>query len=519
MSNDYLNLSWAQDLKNPKEKILYRFFEILPGALSWGTLGGAFILSWLAPALVAILIIVFDLYWFLKISYLSLHQIASWQQMKKNLKIDWLKKLDKLAINNQQLTINNWRAIYHLIILPMYKEGAEIAKPTLEALVASNYPKDKMLIVLATEERAGVFSQKLAKEIKGEFGKIFFRFLITVHPKNIPGEVAGKGSNLAWAVKEAKEKIIDPLKIPHQNIIVSSFDVDTRVYPQYFACLAFHYLKAKKPLRSSYQPVSIYNNNIWQVPAFSRVISTSGTFWQMMQQERPEQLVTFSSHSIPFKVFEEVGYPTNLMSVNDDSHIFWKSYLAYDGDYRVIPLHYPVSMDAVLGKDFFRTAINQYKQQRRWALGCTEIPYLLFGFLKNKKIPLWEKFRHTFNVLDAFWSWATSALLIFFLGWLPLLLGGEGFNITLLSYNLPRLTGNIMTLAMIGMVVSAIISLLLLPPRPAGCSRWKNLSMIFQWLLLPLTLIIFGTFPALDAQARLILGKPLGFWVTEKIRK
>jgi len=537
MSRDYLNLSWAQDLKNPKEKILYRFFEILPGALSWGTLGAAFILSWLAPAVVAIFIIVFDLYWLLRVSYLSFHQLASYRQMKKNLKINWLEKLKTLKIENcrakrglssspsllpaeaRKLKIENWEDICHLIILPMYKEGAEIVEPTLEALVASNYPKDKMLIVLATEERAGESAQKLAKEMGTEFGKIFFRFLITVHPKNIPGEAAGKGSNQAWAVKEAKEKIIDPLKIPCQNIIVSCFDVDTRVYPQYFACLTWHYLKAKKPLRSSYQPVSIYNNNIWQVPAFSRVISTSGTFWQMMQQERPEQLVTFSSHSIPFKVFEEVGYPTNLMSVNDDSHIFWKSYLAYDGDYRVIPLHYPVSMDAVLGKDFFRTAINQYKQQRRWAWGCNEIPYLLFGFLKNKKIPLWEKFRHTFNVLDAFWSWATSALLIFFLGWLPLLLGGEGFNITLLSYNLPRLTGNIMTLAMIGMLVSAAISLLLLPSRPAGCSRWKNLSMVFQWLLLPLTLIIFGTFPALDAQARLILGKPLGFWVTEKVYK
>jgi hypothetical protein len=37
--------------------------------------------------------------------------------------------------------------------------------------------------------------------------------------------------------------------------------------------------------------------------------------------------------------------------------------------------------------------------------------------------------------------------------------------------------------------------------------------------LLPLTLIVFGTFPALDAQTRLILKKPLGFWVTEKISK
>ncbi len=99
------------------------------------------------------------------------------------------------------------------------------------------------------------------------------------------------------------------------------------------------------------------------------------------------------------------------------------------------------------------------------------------------------------------------------------MLGGEGFNISLLSYNLPRLTGQIMTVAMMGMMISATISMLLLPPRPASCSRWKNLSMIFQWLLLPLTLIGFGTFPALDAQTRLILGKPLGFWVTEKVKK
>ena len=99
------------------------------------------------------------------------------------------------------------------------------------------------------------------------------------------------------------------------------------------------------------------------------------------------------------------------------------------------------------------------------------------------------------------------------------MLGGEGFNITLLSYSLPRLTGQIMAVAMIGMMISAIISMLLLPPRPVGYSRWKNFSMIFQWLLLPLTLIGFGAVPALDAQARLILGKPLGFWVTEKIKK
>ena len=511
MADDYyLQISKASDLKSSKDRAVFRFFEILPGGLAWTTLGAAFILSWLAPVVIAIFIIVFDFFWLLKISYLSLHQLASYKKMKKHLKTDWIEKL-------KQLPGNRWQGIYHLIILPIYKEGIEIVKTTCQALEGSVYPKDKMIIVLATEERAGQEAQKIAKGIQKEFSQKFFRFLITCHPQNITGEIAGKGSNFAWAVKEVKEEIIDPLKIPHQNIIVSSFDIDTKPYPQYFSCLTWHYLTTKNPLRSSYQPVPIYNNNIWFAPNFSRVIATSGTFWQMMQQERPEQLVTYSSHSMPFKALEEVGYPSNMVS--DDSRIFWKAYLYYNGDYRVIPLYYPVSMDAVMAKNLIGTIISQYKQQRRWAWGTENIPYILYGFLKNKKISLFEKLRHSFIVFEGFWAWAVAALLIFFLGWLPLILGGEEFNVNLLSYNLPRLTSYIMTIAMIGMITSAIISMLLLPPRPSGVSRWKNLSMIFQWLLLPITLIAFGAFPVLDAQTRLILGKRLGFWSTEKFRK
>ncbi len=517
MEVNYLTLSRASDLKDSKERILYKSLEILPGFLSWLTLFLAFILSWLAPIVVAILIIIFDFFWLFRVLYLSFHQLSSYRQMKKNLKINWIEKLEKLPVAHYSLPISNWKDIYHLIILPMYKEGTEIVKPTLQSLVESDYPKNKMIVALATEERAGREAQKIAKEIGKEFKKKFFQFLITIHPQDIPGEIAGKGSNVAWAAKKAKELAIDKSTIPTENVIVSNFDIDTRPYPQYFACLSWHYLTTKKPLRSSYQPIPVYNNNIWQAPAFSRVIATSGTFWQMMQQERPEQLVTYSAHSMPLKIFGEVGYPKNIIS--DDSRIFWESFLFYDGDYRVIPLHYPISMDAVTAKNLLRTTINQYKQQRRWAWGAENIPYLLYGFLKNKKIPFKEKFRHSLIILDGFWSWAVAALIIFFLGWLPLTIGGGDFQITLLSYNLPRLTSNIMTIAMIGMLVSAITSFLILPPRPKNYNKWKNIFILLQWFLLPITLIIFGSFPALEAQTRLIFGKYLGFWVTEKTRK
>jgi len=502
---EYLNISRAKDLKNPKERFLYRCLEIFPGLLSWGALILAFFLSAFAPVAVAIFIILFDLYWLLKIIYLSFHQIVCFSEMKKNIKVNWFKKVSQLP---------DWQKIYHLIILPFYKEEKEIIERSLEALLQVEYPKEKLIVVLTGEERGGKTNQKIIKEIEKKYSNKFFNFLTTIHPKNLEGEITGKGSNVAWAIKEAKRKIILPLKIPPENIIVSNFDIDTKPFPQYFACLTFYYLTTKKPQRASYQPIPIYNNNIWLVPAFSRIIATSGTFWQMMQQERPEILVTFSSHSLPFLVLEKIDYPKNVVS--DDSRIFWKSYFFYDGDYRVIPLHYPVSMDAVLSENLKKTIINQYKQQRRWAWGCKDIPFLIFSFLKNKKISLSEKIHQLIVIIDGFWSWATSSLLIFFLGWLPLVLGGEKFNISLFAYNLPRLTSNLMTIAMAGMIISGVLSFLILPPKPKNSNSFNSLSMVLQWLLLPVTLIFFGAFPALDAQTRLMLGKHLEFWPTEK---
>ena len=106
----------------------------------------------------------------------------------------------------------------------------------------------------------------------------------------------------------------------------------------------------------------------------------------------------------------------------------------------------------------------------------------------------------------------------FLLGWLPLTLGGDKFKATVLSYNLPRITRIIMIFAMIGVVSSAYFSINLLPPSENLRETQLGL-MILQWFLLPLTIIIFGAFPAIEAQTRLMFGKYMGFWTTEKYRE
>lgn len=177
-------------------------------------------------------------------------------------------------------------------------------------------------------------------------------------------------------------------------------------------------------------------------------------------------------------------------------------------------------MDANLAPTFLQTVRNVYKQQRRWFWGTAEnAVYIFFGCVKNKKIAFGKKLHRIFVQLEGTWSSATNPLIIFFLGWLPLVFGGNSFNKTILSYNLPRLTRDIMTLAMLGLFFSAVISTALLPSLPSGKKKFKYLFMILQWVLVPFTIPIFGALPSLEAQTRLLLGKYMGFWVTPKYRK
>ena len=88
-----------------------------------------------------------------------------------------------------------------------------------------------------------------AEDLKQKFSGLFFKMLVTIHPKDIPGELAGKGSNEVWATQRVKEEIIDPLSLPYEKIITSVFDIDTNVWPQYFALLTQKYILHPNPTR------------------------------------------------------------------------------------------------------------------------------------------------------------------------------------------------------------------------------------------------------------------------------
>lgn len=504
-------------IDDPKLYRLRRGLEMLPGILSWSTLIGALVGSFLFPKYVALFIIAFDTYFIINGVYFAIFLIRNTRRMKRSMKEDWLKKLKALKKENYRVEVSTWQDVIHLVVFPFYQESEKVLRSTMQALKESDYPLEQIWVVLAGEERAGSDARDVAATIKREYEGIFGKFFTTVHPEDVAGELAGKGSNQAYAMKQLVPKLFDEPNIPYERVLVSSFDSDTRVYPGYFACLTHFFLTAERPQQSSYQPIPLYNNNIWEAPLLSRLPAIGSTAWQLFMQAQPNLMETFSSHSMPLKALVEVGY-WNTKLVSEDSIIFWQCYVQYDGEYDMVSLYYPISMDANVAQNMFATAGNIYKQYRRWAYGIEKIPFVAFALAKNPRIPFWKKVKRMAKMILGFWNWATASFLLLALGWLPVVLGPEAFRQTVLAYSLPRWTSMLMRIAMIGLLVNGILTFILMPPRPKGTSRWVYVSIALQWFFLPFSVILFGAVPALDAQTRMLRGKYLGFWVTKKVR-
>jgi len=486
----------------------YRFLEMVPGFVIWGIFVFCLVLSKFFPLGGVYFIIIFDIWWIVRISYKLIFLFFSWRKMEKTKKINWLDKCQKIA---------GWEKIYHVVFLPTYKEGKEIIFGTLTAISNNAFPANRIIVVLAGEDRDKENFLSIAKEAEEEFKGIFFKFIYTVHPKGLPNEISGKASNASYAGEIAKKIIDEELKIPYENIISSCFDVDSVIHPQYFSRLAYLFLTVPNPARCSFQPIAIFNNNIWESPFLMRVVARGTTFWLLTEMARKELLFTFSSHSMSFKALVDVGFWDRDV-VSDDSRIFLQCYNRYNGNYRVIPMYLPISMDTVYAGDLKKSLVEQYKQMLRWGYGVENVPYMLWYFIRNKKMPWIKKIGPLWTQFEGSCSWATAPIIITFMGYLPFIFARSQEKSEAIIQNAPFILENLMNITIVGLLFTAVLSILLLPPKPSKYKFSKYFSMLLQWLFLPVTMIIYGSIPATDAITRLMLGRYLGFRVTEKKR-
>ena len=492
-----------------KRSKLWRFLEIVPGVTIWIAFIAPFVLSFFVPAIVASYVLIFDLYWLYKSIVMGFHLVSGYYRLKHDMRIDWQEKCKNLKKDEAFL---GWQEIYHAIIFATYKEEVETLIPSLQSIADSDFPKNRIILILATEKRDLERARRNAKILEKKFGDKFFKFLVTIHP-DIIGEVKAKGANVKWAAKHL-QKFVDMKKINYENVIVTTCDADTRFHPKYLASLTYKYVTNPNRIQRSFQPIPLYNNNIWHAPAFSRVVAFGNSFWQMIEATRPWRLINFSTHAMSLKTLVEIDFWDTTV-VNEDSRQFWRAYFKFEGDHEVVPIFIPVYMDAVLAGNFWQTLKNQYLQKKRWYYGVEHFPYVVTNSIHNKKINVWDKIIKNYRLFEANYSLATASIYIAVIAWLPLLFG-PGFQKTVLAQNIPILIRVLLALTWFGLVASMIISMLLLPPKPPGFGRRKTLEMIGQWIFIPITALFFSSFPAIDAQTRLMLGKYMTFWVTEK---
>jgi hypothetical protein len=548
-------------------RFVQRVLEIVPGSLTWGTLLGMLFLSFFLPVWAAIFIIIFDVYWIYRAIYISIFSVQAQWNIREGKRIHWreryeesqhpehyAKKLEERlgalrqerrsshwlsearkrhglaqairrtetilaetkALIPQANEIMDWREIVHVVLLPTAGEPVEVIEPAIESIARSNFPRDQIIILLATEEREDPVTRiPKVTALREKFGSLFRDFLVTTHVVEA-GEMKCKASNATYAAKQLM-RYLDERNIDYRRVVFSNFDCDSVVHPEYFGALTYHYTTNPKRLQRAYQPLPMYHNNLWDTNAIVRVIVTGSSFWHLYQSTRRE-MVTFSSHSEPFDTLVRVGFwPKNMIS--EDSIIYWKCLAYFHGDYQVQPIHLPISLDAVLAPTYWRTVVNQYKQKRRWAYGIENFPVTMRAIWPDWRIRLRTKLRITFEMLEGHYSWATTSFLLTFLGWLPLFLGGQAFRESVLAHNLPFFTRALLTLGMSGLLVSIPMSLLTLPPRPKHYHWSRNILMFLQWLLVPLVAFL-SAIPAIDSQTRLLTKRYFGeFWVTEKMRK
>jgi glycosyltransferase involved in cell wall biosynthesis len=525
-----------------------RLYEIIPGAVTWLIIFTPVIFSIFRPSWVAIFMIVLCLFWLVKAVYMGARLVTGYLHIKREEKINWLARLKELEDFDHHYQIvkesyeqagswwtrrafkreldqldlikdrigkpKDWREVYHAVILPTYDEPIEVLDKSIESIKKSFYPNEKIIVILALEARAGKEREVVGNQLKKKFGDDFFDFLVTVHPDNIVGELKAKGANATWAGKKLQKYIDAKKNIDYEDVVVSTFDCDTRPSPKYFSSLTYKYVTNSNRTKRSYQPIPIYSNNIWQVPLLNRLVAFGSTFWQVIESTRPWRLVNFSSQAMSLKTLVDIDF-WDTGVVSEDSKQYYRAYFKYKGDHQCMAVFTPVYMDAMQGKNIWDALKNQYKQKRRWAWGVEHIPYLLKEMPKHSEISLLSRLRIFGRVVEAHVSQSTAALLIAFAAWLPLLVNPE-FRTTVLACNLPYLARILLTMSWVGLFTSGMISVLLLPKIPQSQSKRKYISTFLMWALVIISAVMFGSIPSIDAQTRLMLGKYLGFWVTPK---
>ncbi|MDD3647504.1 MAG: glycosyltransferase family 2 protein [Candidatus Dojkabacteria bacterium] len=553
------------------DKIIKRIFEMLPGLISWFVITLPIWGGILIPEITAYFILSFNAFWVYKSLSSVLFFTIGFFKIRNSENIDWMSKLerldditrsiglideemneltekrfdeaefDKKTRNKYPLIAKrvifsfekrkalrflraeakelhsvrddiklDWQEIRHIIIIPFWKEPIEVLRRSMDRLAIQTFPNSHITVVLGAEARhppAIEIAKKLKEEYKGKFEHVW-----TNNHVLTSDEIIGKASNMASCGKLAQKKI-EELGWDKDKVTITSCDSDTQFHEKYFAYLTYLFVTDPDRHYHFYAAPMVFYANFWKVPFYSRVANTTFTINNIASSARIDKFIQISSYSFSWRLLESIDF-WSVDIIPEDFHMFFKALYKFGDKVMTVPIHLKNLSDAAESIDHPGTIKNQYEQVKRWAWGVSDDGWMLRQFFISKKKSLYMFYR-TFHTIWDHLTWSIISFILMFGANIPTLIN-KRFSMTVFGQKLPKVSSFMMTATSIAFILTLILDFFLKPRREKKISIFQAILEQFQWIAFPVTGLVFGAIPGLDAQTRLLFGKYMEYRLTEK---
>lgn len=482
---------------------VYRAFDMVVPTAAFGAVA----LCFLGPLIFPKAYLLFLLSYFCMFFYFSCAQLYRFRKSSQKI------------IHNISNPINAHISHVHVFIIPNYAEPLPLLRKTIDRLAGHTFAAEQYVIVLGMEETEEGCEEKaeiLCEEFSGKFRDI----IVSVHPKDIPGESRGKGSNVNHACRYAN-KVLTSRGIPLKQLIVTVSDSDAAIPELYINHLEKELSLAEDPYKSVFCPPIFFGRNAHQIPAAVRATDITWSV-MVMQNLSNTQGVMFpaSSYSLSMTLCENVGYwDTGFDAIGEDLHMMLKCF--YKGDARAVPIFVPLNFTNIQAETYATTLKARYTQAKRHYYGLSDVSYALRQTMEtpvsSSVSTMYARALCCMRVLEAQLLPATSGYFVMlstlvFEFLRPDFLRGEW----LLVFNAIQLFASINVIPLLcSFIYYEMLHKKLDEKMWGGAGR--SWGKIFDYLWLPVSAFFFMTVPSTEACIKLWKGGEGVYVVSEKM--
>jgi hypothetical protein len=273
--------------------------------------------------------------------------------------------------------------VRHVIIIPNYKEDWNILCETLETLANHGVAKSSYKVIMAMEEGEENHEIK-AKKLISVFGNRFFSMRYSAHPRNIPGEAAGKSSNIAWAALDYANNMSTDEDALYDLITV--MDADTHLSEKYFDCLVYRYCSAtyEDKRKMLFAPTIIFDRNSNDVPLLVRLCDLCWSIGLFSIFQMPVKFPC-SVYSVSRLLAHRVKYwDAGPEAIGEDMHMALKCWTYSQMELSFIPIYIPASSSNVQGDTYLQSLWARFEQSKRHLWGALDFGYAFSSMISRK---------------------------------------------------------------------------------------------------------------------------------------